>query len=157
MGTVPNGLGWSPDGALLYFADSPTRRIDVFDYDLDTGTVRDRRLFADLSSAPGNPDGLTVDEEGRLWVAIVRGGCLLCLDPLGHVEETIALPVSFVTSCAFGGDDLSQLYITSGCLELEAQLGDRSLAGALFRVETNTHGIPTTPCQITDFPSTRFE
>ena len=83
--TLSNGLGWSPDGALLYYADTPLERVDVMDYDLSTGSVRDRRTFVDLRGAAGRPDGLTVDADGGVWIAMARGGAVRRYTPGGRL------------------------------------------------------------------------
>jgi gluconolactonase len=147
--TVANGLGWSPDGALMYFADTPTLRIDVFDYDIESGGATNRRCFVDLAGLDGRPDGLTVDADGHVWVAMVRAGLIHRFSPRGDCESTITVPAKFVTSCGFGGSDLADLYITTGCLGMpEPEFLNQPHAGALFRLRTSTHGQPTPHCRI---------
>jgi len=147
--TVSNGLGWSPDGTLMYYADSPTERVDVFDYDSATGAAQNRRVFADLSAFPdvpdGVPDGLTVDADGCVWVAIHHGGALCRLAPDGAVDAVVHLPVSKPTSCAFGGPGLSDLYVTTARIGLsEADLKEQPLAGRLLRLNPGPVGLPST-------------
>jgi sugar lactone lactonase YvrE len=143
--TVSNGLGWSPDGAQLYYVDSPTKRVDVFDYDPATGRAASRRVFADLSAADGVPDGLTVDADGCVWVAIWGGGILRRLAPDGRPEAVVRLPVSQPTSCAFGGPGLTDLYVTTARVGLtEAELKDQPLAGRLLRLRPGPVGLPST-------------
>lgn len=133
---VSNGLGWSPDGSLLYFADTPLERVDVLDYDVSAGTVSRRRPFADLHDAPGRPDGLTVDAEGGVWVAMARGGSAVRrFTPDGRLDHVVEMPVPAVTSVAFGGPGLADLYVTTS----RAGLGPADLAahpgsGAVFCV-----------------------
>ncbi|GAA0439970.1 gluconolactonase [Acrocarpospora corrugata] len=141
--TISNGVDWSPDGALCYFVDSPTRRVDVFDYDVTSGALSGRRAFADTSDLPGIPDGLTVDADGGVWVAFWGGSRVVRYDPGGQAERTVRLPVTQVTSCAFGGPDLDQLYISTSTEELTPdQLRDQPAAGAIFRAEPGRHGRP---------------
>ena len=116
--TVSNGLGWSPDGSRMYYADSPLRRVDVFDYDPATGEAFARRPFADLSAAEGVPDGLTVDADGCVWVAMWGGSALRRFTPDGEPDAVLPVPVSQPTSCAFGGPGLADLYITSASVGL---------------------------------------
>jgi sugar lactone lactonase YvrE len=143
--TVSNGLGWSPDGALMYYADSPMRRVDVFDYDPATGEAFQRRVFADLSAFNGVPDGLTVDADGCVWVAIWGGGVLRRLAPDGTQDAVIRLPVSQPTSCAFGGPGMADLYITTASVGLsEAELKAQPLAGRLLRLRPGPVGLPST-------------
>ncbi|MGY3848940.1 SMP-30/gluconolactonase/LRE family protein [Streptomyces hydrogenans] len=141
---MSNGLGWSPDGTLLYYADSPTRRVDVFDYDPATGALSGRRPFAVLDR--GYPDGLTVDAEGNVWVAVWGGGEVLALTPGGVLHARVELPASHVTSCAFAGPDLDVLVITTATHGLS---DDRRRAepdaGRLFVCRPGVTGLPATP------------
>src|SRR5260370_28710645 len=111
--TVSNGIGWSPDGSRMYYNDSPMRRIEMFDYDQATGEVFERRMFADLSRADGFPDGLTVDADGYVWVAMFAGGTLRRFTPAGHQDAVLPLPVSQPTSCAFGGPGTADPFVTT--------------------------------------------
>jgi sugar lactone lactonase YvrE len=141
--TVSNGLGWSPGGSRLYYVDSPARRVDVFDYDLDTGGLSSRRTFADLGADRGLPDGLTVDAEGGVWVALHGGGVLHRYQPDGRLDRIVALPVTHVTSCAFGGPDLADLYVTSAREPLSgAERAAQPLAGRLLRLRPGPAGLP---------------
>jgi len=143
--TVSNGLGWSPDGSRMYYADSPLRRVDVFDYDPATGEAFARRVFADLSGAEGVPDGLTVDADGCVWVAMWGGGALRRLTPDGQPDAVLPVPVSQPTSCAFGGPGFADLYITSASVGLtEDQLAAQPLAGRLLHVRPGPVGLPST-------------
>ncbi|WP_371597804.1 SMP-30/gluconolactonase/LRE family protein [Streptomyces sp. NBC_00564] len=114
---VSNGTGWSPDGRLMYYIDSPTRSIDVFDVDADQLPVN-RRQFASVDE--GFPDGLTVDADGCVWVALWDGGAVRRYTPDGELDRVIELPVLRPTACAFGGADLTDLYITTARTGLEA-------------------------------------
>jgi sugar lactone lactonase YvrE len=143
--TVSNGLGWSPDGTRMYYADSPERRIDVFDYDPAAGEAYQRRVFADLSAFDGVPDGLTVDADGHVWVAIWGGGVLRRFAPDGTQDAVLPVPVSQPTSCAFGGPGMDDLYVTSARVGLtEAELAAQPLAGRLLRLRPGPVGLPST-------------
>jgi len=143
--TVSNGLGWSPDGSRLYYADSPLERVDVFDYDPATGEAFARRTFVDLSGAEGVPDGLTVDADGYVWVAMWGGSALRRFTPDGQPDAVLPVPVSQPTSCAFGGPGLADLYITSARVGLtEEQLAAQPLAGRLLHVRPGPVGLPST-------------
>ncbi|MFD4971711.1 SMP-30/gluconolactonase/LRE family protein [Streptomyces sp. NPDC058424] len=141
---LSNGLAWSPDGTLMYYADTVTERIDVFDYDLETGVASDRRTFADLHDCPGRPDGLSIDAEGGLWVAMARGGAVRRFDPKGRLDEVLDMPVPGITSCAFGGEDLRDLYVTTMCVGLsEVQLMEYPEAGSVLRIaDVGVTGLP---------------
>ncbi|MEU1848656.1 SMP-30/gluconolactonase/LRE family protein [Streptomyces sp. NPDC019990] len=108
---VSNGTGWSPDGRLMYYVDSPTRRVDVFDY--ANGKASGRRTLAEIEEGAGFPDGLTVDAEGCVWVALWEGAAVRRYTPDGELDRVIPLPVPRVTACAFAGPDLTDLYITT--------------------------------------------
>jgi sugar lactone lactonase YvrE len=142
--TISNGLGWSPERDRFYFIDSPTMRLDVFDYDLEPGTVANRRPLAPVAVQGGGPDGLTVDAEGCVWVALHGGWGLQRYSPDGALIGHVRLPVSKVTSCCFGGEGLKELYVTTRRESLtEAEVRDQPLAGALFRLDPGVAGLPT--------------
>jgi sugar lactone lactonase YvrE len=145
--TVSNGIDWSPDDSRMYYIDSPTRRIDVLDYDIATGAATNRRtLHALADDVPGLPDGMCVDSEGTLWVALWGGSRVLGLTPEGAVHTQIDLPTNQVTSVAFGGDGLRTLFITSAAFGLDAQtLAAEPLAGGIFALDVGVAGLPTTP------------
>ncbi|AIR98240.1 SMP-30/gluconolactonase/LRE family protein [Streptomyces glaucescens] len=125
--TVSNGTGWSPDGRLMYYVDTPTRRIDVFDVE---GTrVTGRRPLAEIEEGAGFPDGLTVDAEGCVWVALWDGGAVRRYTPGGELDRVVPLPTPRVTACAFGGPDLRDLYVTTARVGLTAP---HPLAGSLL-------------------------
>ncbi|XP_072293540.1 regucalcin [Eucyclogobius newberryi] len=133
---ISNGLDWSSDGKLFFYVDSLKKTLDVFDYDITTGRMESRRVVYELNSDEGLPDGLTVDSEGRVWVACYNGGRVLRIDPQTGVRlQTVSLPVSKTTSCCFGGPQYSDLYVTSASLGLsQSDLSSQPLAGATFRV-----------------------
>ena len=132
--TVSNGIDWSPDGSLAYYNDTDTGRVDVFDYERDAG-LSDRRPFVETGA---RPDGLTVDAEGGVWVALSNGGAVRRYDPKGVLDEVVELPVTKVTACTFGGPGLDQLYITTSREGLEP--GAEPLAGSLFRTVPGVRG-----------------
>jgi sugar lactone lactonase YvrE len=141
--TLSNGLGWSPDDTSMYFVDSATNGVDVFDYEADSGEVRNRRRLIDIPQGLGMPDGMTLDAEGFIWVALWGGWSIRRYAPDGTPDLVIELPASQITSSAFGGKDLSELYITSAAYELpEHELRKQPHAGALFRCRPGTLGRP---------------
>jgi sugar lactone lactonase YvrE len=142
--TLSNGLGWSPAGDLMYFADTPLERVDVLDYDLATGEVAGRRPFVDLHDVPGRPDGLTVDQDGAVWIAMARGGAVRRYTADGRLDLVIEFPVRLVTSVTFGGDGLGDLYVTTSREHLsETDLAGQPLAGSVFLVAgTGARGLP---------------
>lgn len=146
--TISNGIAWSPDERFMYFIDSPTYRVDVFDYDVDGGEIANRRTLFELSRRDGLPDGMTVDAEGLLWIAFWGAGAVRRYTPEGFLSAVIEIPVSLVTSCAFGGPGLQDLYITSASGPLDPQqAAQQPHAGGLFRARPGVaglmpHGIP---------------
>jgi len=145
--TVSNGLAWSPDGATMYYVDTPTQGVDAFDFDLATGEVANRRRLITIPGEDGSPDGMTVDSDGCLWVALWGGFALRRYTPHGALEDVVPMPVSRVTSCAFGGADLRELYVTTARRALGSQeLASQPLAGSLFRLRPGVAGLPATPC-----------
>lgn len=139
-----NGLGWSLDGTRMYYIDTPTRRIDVFHYDSATGEISERQPLVEVPSELGSPDGMTVDAEGKIWLAHWGGSCITRWDPAtGKQLDKVELPVSQVTSCAFGGKDLDVLYITSARVGLsEEKLAKEPLAGGVFSYIPGVKGLP---------------
>ena len=107
--TISNGIDWSPDDSLMYYVDTPTQRVDQFDYDAETGEVSNRRPFAELPRSEGTPDGLTVDAEGSLWLAMFGGSVVYRYDRQGRRTGALALPTPSVTSCTFAGPGLDEL------------------------------------------------
>lgn len=139
---VPNGFAWSPDGARFYLNDSP-RAMFVADYDAAAGRAGAPYVFADVSAAPGYPDGMAVDAEGYLWNARWDGGGVARFAPDGRLDRFVPLPVSRPTSCAFGGPDLGTLYVTSARTGLDAEaLARQPLAGGVFALDTGAKGLP---------------
>ncbi|MDF3144265.1 MULTISPECIES: SMP-30/gluconolactonase/LRE family protein [unclassified Streptomyces] len=126
---VSNGTGWSPDGSLMYYIDSPTRRVDVFDH--ADGRAVNRRPLVEIEDGAGFPDGLTVDAEGCVWVALWEGSAVRRYTPDGELDRVIPLPVPRVTACAFAGPDLTDLYITTARVGLASP---PPLAGSVFVV-----------------------
>jgi sugar lactone lactonase YvrE len=133
--TVSNGIEWSPDGSLAYYNDTDTGRVDVFDYERDGG-LHDRRPFVETGH---RPDGLTVDAEGGVWVALSDGGAVRRYSADGVLDEVLELPVTKVTACTFGGLSLDQLYITTSREGLEP--GVEPAAGSVFRAVPGVTGL----------------
>lgn len=139
--TISNGLAWSLDGGTVYYVDSPTRRIDAFDFDAAPGVFVNRRPFVQVEDTDGIPDGMAIDAEGCLWVALFGGSAVRRYTPDGKLDAVIELPVSQVTACAFGGPGLDELYITTSRQGLA--VGVQPEAGALFRARPGVRGVPT--------------
>jgi sugar lactone lactonase YvrE len=144
--SISNGIDWNSNGSLMYYIDTATQRMDVFDFDLDAGMARDRRPFIHFEESFGIPDGMTIDADDHLWVAFYDGWAVRRFTPLGQLDRTLRLPAARTTSCCFGGPGLDQLYVTSARDGLsETRLAKQPHAGALFVVEPGVAGRPTTP------------
>jgi sugar lactone lactonase YvrE len=141
--SISNGIDWSEDGRLMYYIDSPTQSVDVFDFDLASGTIANRRSFVRIDPVDGTPDGLTLDAEGFVWVALWGGGAVRRYASDGTLDSIVTVAAPHVTSCAFGGRDLGDLYITTARIKLsDAERSSRPLAGGLFRTRPGVHGRP---------------
>jgi sugar lactone lactonase YvrE len=135
--TISNGLDWSPDGAIAYYVDTDTRRVDVFDYGATQG-LTGRRPFVTVEDGAGVPDGLTVDADGGVWVALNGGGAVRRYDPNGRLDDVVEVPVPQVTACALGGPHLDELFITTSRENLAP--GDAPASGSLFHAHVGARG-----------------
>jgi len=139
--SISNGLDWSPANEFLYYVDLPTRRVDRFDFDLEAGTIANRRTFVEIPSECGYPDGLIVDADGGVWVCLWGGGAVHRYRPDATLDRVIRVPASETTKCAFGGDDLRDLYITTAWIGLDADArAAQPHAGSLFHVRPGMAG-----------------
>jgi sugar lactone lactonase YvrE len=139
---TPNSLAWSPDGRVMYFADSRSHVINAYPYDCATGAIGAPKPFFSVDP-PAIPDGATVDADGCLWSALYGGSRVVRITPDGRVDRTIELPVLQPTSCQFVGPALDVLWITTARQRLtEEQLAQQPLAGALLAVEVGVKGLP---------------
>lgn len=142
--TISNGLDWNLDATCLYYIDSTTQRVDAIDFDLDRGRLGARRAFASIDPSDGLPDGLAVDADGGVWIALFGGGAVRRYLPDGRLDAEIRLPVTNPTSLAFAGADRTDLYVTSARHRLSAaQLKHEPLAGSLLRLRPGVRGRPT--------------
>ena len=139
--SISNGVQWSADGARAYYIDTPTRRVDVWNVDPDTGAWWGRRAHIALDGVSGFPDGMAIDEDGGLWIALWGGGAVVHYDASGRLVETVDVPGATQTSsCAFGGDARDVLYITTSRQGLSSR--QQPSAGAMFAVLTGSRGAP---------------
>ena len=136
--SLSNGLGWSPSGDTMYFADTHAGMVWAYEYDLATGAAAKRRCFATVPLEDGVPDGLTVDAAGRVFVAIWRGQRLNVYAPDGSLEAELPVPVRNPTSCCFGGHDLKTLFVTT----MPSSNEDDPRSGSLFALDSTTPGLP---------------
>ena len=140
---VPNSLGWSPDGRVMYFADSGKGNIEAFDFDPVAGMPSHRRTLLADGALPGKPDGSALDSEGYIWNARYGAGCVARVSPSGDLDTLIHLPVSRPTSCALGGPDLRTLFITTASQRLDdTQRSQQPLAGHLLWTRVSVAGRP---------------
>lgn len=140
--TVVNGIVFSPDSQFMYVCDSPKRVIYRYDYQLETGYIKNKIIFAEIPMDAGYPDGLTVDSKGYIWNAHWDGFRITRYSPTGKIDRVIEMPVQKPTSCCFGGPQLSTLYITSASRDLtEEELQKNSKSGCVFSIETDVEGL----------------
>ncbi|WP_095128192.1 SMP-30/gluconolactonase/LRE family protein [Pseudomonas sp. Irchel s3h14] len=139
---VPNGLGFSPDGRTMYLSDSHplVQQIWAFDYDIDSGTPSNRRLFVDMHQFPGRPDGAAVDAEGCYWICANDAGLIHRFTPDGRLDRSLAVPVKKPSMCAFGGSRLDTLFVTS--IRPGDDHDEQSLAGGVFALNPGVKGLP---------------
>lgn len=137
-----NGIAFSPDGRRFYYADTPSHAIQQCDYDLETGTVSNCRLFHQFPHGQGRPDGAAVDSEGCYWTALYEGGRIVRLNPAGEILQEISVPAKCPTMVAFGDTDLKTLYITSVGGRPEEELKAFPDSGSLFKVRVDVAGLP---------------
>jgi sugar lactone lactonase YvrE len=140
--SIANGMAWSADGGTLYYIDSPLRRVDAFDYDLATGAISRRRPYLVFDDRVPKPDGMSIDAEGGLWIAFWDAAEIRRYGPGRELDVVVRVPASQVTSCAFSGPDLRDLYITSATTGLSAEaLAEQPHAGGLFHVRAAVPGV----------------
>jgi sugar lactone lactonase YvrE len=141
--TVSNGIDWSPDGRTVYYVDSPTLAVAAFDFDVDSGAWSNRRVVVRLEEGQGDPDGLTVDRDGCIWVAVWDGSQVRRYTPDGVLEQVVPVPAPRVTACGFGGPGLATLYVTTARVGLDrSTLAAHPLSGSLFALEPGVAGNP---------------
>jgi sugar lactone lactonase YvrE len=142
--TISNGIVWTPDEKTMYYIDTGTRAVQAFDYDKKAGAIGNGRTAFEIPEAMGYPDGMTIDSQGMLWIAMFFGKAVRRFDPQrGVLLESVELPVSNATSCALGGADLRDLYITTARAGLTNEaLAAEPAAGGLFRARVEAPGIP---------------
>ena len=137
---ISNGMGFTPDRKQMYYTESMDHKIYLFDYDVNTGAISNQRVFAEAPSDEGVPDGMTVDGEGYVWSASAGGSTLTRYTPQGAVERVIRFPARLVSSVAFGGPDMADIYVTTIGGNDRATEGPG--AGALFRLQLGIQGVP---------------
>jgi len=141
---ISNGLAWSPDGRTMYFIDTPTRRVWAFDYDLRSGDLQNARAIIEFDPSFGWPDGMTSDMDGNLWIAMWGGSRVTHWAPDGTLLAQFGLEAVNVTSCAFGGPNMNELFITTALVKTDAaSLRKFPHSGGVFRMETHTTGLPS--------------
>jgi sugar lactone lactonase YvrE len=137
---VGNGIGWSTDNSKMYLTDSLRGELSIFDFDLQSGDLSNRRIFAKVPKEHGFPDGLTVDSQDGVWSAHFNGGRVTRYLPNGKVDFVIHIPVRSPTSLCFGGEDYSDLYVTSSRL---GSTDSRNFDGSVIKISTNFNGLPS--------------
>ncbi len=137
---ISNGMGFTPDRKQMYFTDSPGGKIYLFDYDLETGKIKNQSVFVTVPESEGVPDGMTVDKEGCIWSARWDGGCLIRYKPDGKEDLRIQFPAKKISSVTFGGKDYRDIYVTTAGGDKREEEGPD--AGALFHLNLDIQGVP---------------
>ncbi|WP_428912127.1 SMP-30/gluconolactonase/LRE family protein [Niallia sp. Krafla_26] len=147
--TLSNGLDWDPVRNIMYYIDSANQEVAQFDYDPKTGEISNEQIVYRFKESDGLPDGMTIDQEGMLWVALFKGGVVAKIDPFQKEwVDSLTLPTKNVTSCAFGGEDLRTLFITTSAEPLsESERSQQPTAGCLFSAQLEVGGYKTTRFQ----------
>jgi sugar lactone lactonase YvrE len=144
--TIPNGVGWSPDGRTMYLVDSGPRVVHAFTFDPERGTISAGRVLITVAEDVGSPDGMTVDATGDLWVAIYGGGQVQRYSPDGVLHEALTVPAKQSTCCAFAGPGLHRLYVTTATENwTDEQRRADPAAGLVYRLDTDATGRPAAP------------
>ena len=141
--TVSNGITWSLNETIMYYIDTPTSKIKAYDYNSTTGEISNGRVVVSIPTSLGFPDGMTIDAEGMLWVGMWNGNAVIRFNPItGNVMSKIEIPAHNITSCAFGGENLETLYITTASIDMTA--AEKVMypkAGAIFKVNPGVKGV----------------
>jgi sugar lactone lactonase YvrE len=141
---ISNGIAWSPDCKTMYFIDTPTREVKAFEYDIETGQIANPRVLVHFEDTFGWPDGMTTDASGNLWIAMWGGARVTQWNSKGMLLEQFGVPALNVTSCAFGGPGMNELFITTARSGMDTTAMKKyPQAGGVFRMETNVEGMPT--------------
>jgi len=143
--TISNGLAWNAALGRMYYIDTPTQMVHEYDWNPEDSSITGDRILCEIPRSKGSPDGMTIDREGRLWIALWGGHGVICINAeTGREEDRIEVPAPNVTSCTFGGKDLDTLYITTASLGIPEADRDRyPEAGSIFSVKPGCHGLPT--------------
>jgi sugar lactone lactonase YvrE len=147
--TLSNGIGWPRDDSLMYYIDSAACRVDVFDFELASGRLDERRPFVSIDEEDGIPDGLTVDDEGGVWVALYGGRRVRRYDARGRLDSVLEIPAENVTSCCFGGDDGRSLFVTTAAPDGNVYVTEPGVSGPPAHV-FQTGGTRTAPSDADD-------
>ena len=141
--TISNGIVWTKDKKTMYYIDTPTSQIKAYDYDSATGTISNERVAVEISKDLGFPDGMTIDDEDMVWVGMWNGNAVIRFNPItGQLLQKIEVPAHNITSCAFGGENLETLFITSAKLDMtDEELKKYPLAGSVFKVNPGVKGV----------------
>jgi len=141
--TISNGINWSLDGKTMYYIDTPTRQVRAYDFDVGSGEISNPRVAVEVPEENGAPDGMTIDQEGMLWIGHWGGGMVGRYDPeSGQLLQKITVPALNVTACAFGGEALEKLYITTASVGMNKEEQEQyPLAGSLFVAEPGVRGV----------------
>jgi sugar lactone lactonase YvrE len=148
--TISNGITWSPDSSKMYYVDTRNSKLRQFTFNVNDGSIKDEKVIIEVPDSLGSPDGMTIDSDGKLWIAHWGGYCVYQVDPsTGEILQKIEVPARNITSCAFGGRNLDVLYITTASIGMSGE-ESKSLpdAGKLFMVRPGAKGIPANYCKL---------